>query len=145
MKRAVDFASIALVVLALIWVSIPSSAFIRQVSLSVTNGTVQFVRELPLGEVSARWWSEITLIDGEEFECNSGLPQMAFYQHVAGNTVRYGLGEWAQPCLESGPPFYLTTHRQVMLFGIIPLRPSRAITKIEGERVPVNVLVVPLE
>lgn len=128
-----------------LWIMVPTSVFIREISLTVTGPTVRFVRELPFGHVSARWRSEITLIDGDGFECNSGAWRQAEYQPIPGNTVTYQIGDWAKDCLEAGPPFYLSTTRQVLFMGIIPLRQSRHTTEVEGERNPDFMLIVPAQ
>ncbi|SLN74723.1 hypothetical protein ROJ8625_04087 [Roseivivax jejudonensis] len=126
-----------------LWLCLPSSLFIRPVSLQVAGDNVRFVRELPFGTVDAVWRSEITLIDGDGYECNSGDWQEATYQEIAGNTVTYRLGDWAERCLDAGPPFYLMTKRRVMLFGVIPLRASVDLTEVEGERPPGPVVFTP--
>lgn len=121
-------------ILTALWFAFPSSAFINQVSLTVAGDKVRFIRELPYGTVTARWRSEITLIDGDGFECQSGGWRLAEYQMIKGNTVTYKLGPWGQDCLDAGPPFYLTTTRQVLLLGVIPLRPDSQTTEVQGER-----------
>lgn len=143
MKRALDVLSVLLVIGMAFWWAIPSSLFIRTVSLTVDGDVARFTRELPRGEVRARWHSEITLIDGEEFECNSGGWRIAHYQQVPGNTVRYALGNWADDCIAAGPPFYITTTRQVLLWGFLPLRPSTNRTEIQGTREVTAVPVTP--
>lgn len=134
MKRFFDALSLILLAGAVAWWLTPSDLFIRSVSLTVEGDVVRFTRELPRGGVRARWHSEITLIDGEEYECNSGGWAIAHYQEVPGNTVRYTIGSWADRCIEAGPPFYITTTRQVLLFGFLPLRPSTERTEIQGTR-----------
>ena len=129
----------------LAWFLLPSTLFIRTVAMDVKGATVRFVRELPFGTVDARWRAEITLIDGGGFECNSGAWVTATYQPVQGNTVTYQLGDWADDCVDAGPPFYLTTTRQVMLFGVIPLRQDTDVTEIEGTRPPGPIVVIPRE
>ena len=134
MRWFLDRLALAMVAGAALWVVVPSSLFIHPISLTIdAEGISRFTRELPLGEVRARWHSEITLIDGEEFECNSGDWQFANYQQVPGNTVTYGSGDWADACFAAGPPFYITTTRQVLLFNVIPLRPMVTRTDILGE------------
>ena len=128
-----------------LWFTFPTSAFIRPISLSIQQDQVRFVRETPFGSVQARWVSEITLIDGDGFECNSGHWRNAEYQPIDGNTVVYQIGAWADRCIEAGPPFYLTTTRQVLLWGVIPLKPMRSTTEIQGERDPGVVIVIPAE
>lgn len=112
------------------WLSLPSSLFIREISTTVEGNEVTFVRELPLGAVTAEWQTEITLINGSGFECNSGAWRAAYYQELLGNTVRYELQSWADPCVEAGPPFYITNTRRVLLFGVIPLRKLVTITDV---------------
>ncbi|KQI68685.1 hypothetical protein AN189_07190 [Loktanella sp. 3ANDIMAR09] len=130
--------------------AIPSSLFLRDISLTVDGRTVRYVRETPFGDVTAEWHAEITLIDGDGFECASGPWAVATYQQIPGNTVTYDLGSWADKCIEAGPPFYLTTTRRVLLFGVIPLRKMVQRTEVEGERPAptiddVTIIVVPGE
>ena len=131
-----------------IYVSVPSSLFVRTISLSYDEQSQHFtfVRHVsPLLSLkitaydesvrrghAGRWWATITLIDGDEFECSSGAPRSAFYQYTPGNAVTYTVDDWAQPCLDAGPPFYITIHRRVLLFGVIPLYPSLSESGIGG-------------
>ena len=112
------------------WLSLPSSLFLREISTTVIGSQVTFVRELPLGPVTAEWQTEITLINEGGFECNSGAWQIAYYQEIKGNTVRYELQPWADDCINAGPPFYITNTRRVLLFGLIPLRSTVTVTDI---------------
>ncbi|KQI68176.1 hypothetical protein AN189_12340 [Loktanella sp. 3ANDIMAR09] len=145
MKRLIDYAAIMLLVLFIGWLLLPSGLFLRDISMTVDGRTVRYVRETPFGSVTAEWASEITLIDGEEFECSSGGWRVATYQEVQGNTVTYDLGAWADKCLEAGPPYYLTTVRRVLLLGRIPLREMRTITEVQGTRQPIELILVPVE
>ena len=120
--------------LTILWWAMPSSLFIRTISITVQDNQVRFVRELPFGEVHGRWRAEITLIDGGGYECSSGGWREAFYQMEDGNTVVFDLGEWAADCIEAGPPFYLRRTQSVLLFGVIPLRPETITTEVQGER-----------
>lgn len=120
-------------ILTALWFAFPTSAFIKQVSLTVDGERVRFIRELPYGTVTAEWRSEITLIDGDGYECTSKIWRVAEYQIIKGNTVTYDLGEWASKCLDAGPPFYLTTTRRVVLLGFIRLREDTTTTEVQGE------------
>ena len=120
----------ACILLAVLWYSVPTSVFIREISTTVDDGRVRFVRETPWGDVTAQWQSEITLEDGTE--CNSGEWGIANYQVIPGNTVEYALGDWAAPCLEAGQSFYLRNVRRVLLFGVIPLRADVSVTETDG-------------
>lgn len=133
-----DKAAAVVVVLSLIvsglWFTFPSAFFIRDVSMTVSDGVARYVRETPYGPVYARWHAEVTLIDGDGYECQSPGWQTAYYQEEPGNTITYRLGEWANDCLAAGPPFYLTTTRRVVLFGTIPLRQMVQRTEVQGQR-----------
>ncbi|KQI67332.1 hypothetical protein AN189_16380 [Loktanella sp. 3ANDIMAR09] len=145
MNRFLDVLSTLIVLVFLGWLFIPSSLFLRDISMTVTGRTVQYVREVPYGSVTAEWNAEITLIDGEEFECSSGAWRIAHYQVVSGNTVTYDLGAWADKCLEAGPPYYLTTTRRVLLFGKVPMRQMRTITEVQGTRAQADINTEPRE
>ena len=147
MKRLVDWSAITLLILGLLWAWVPSSFFVKTIALSydVERQTFTLTREVnPFLQIKnddvnghvGRWWSEIILIDGEAFECQSENVRNAFYQQVSGNTVRYKLDIWAAECLDSGPPFYVIQHRQVMLFGWLPLRPDVSYSEIQRETQP---------
>jgi len=125
-----DKTAILLAFVFFAWLSLPSSLFLREISTTVIGNQVTFVRELPLGPVTAEWQTEITLINEGGFECNSGAWQVAYYQQTPGNTVRYELQPWANACINAGPPFYITNTRRVLLFGLIPLRSSVTVTDI---------------
>lgn len=103
--------------------------------MNIDDTRVTYVRELPFGEVTARWRAEVVLINGGGYECTSGQWSFAEYQPKPGNRVTYDIGDWAEKCIHAGPPFYLNMTRQVMLFGVIPLRPERQVTEIIGDRI----------
>lgn len=141
----------------LLYLSVPSSLFVKPIELHFDEGTqkFRFTREVTpwimvdRGEQGkghvGRWWSEIVLIDARDFECQSGVARNAFYQQKPGNTVEYRLGAWAQECIDAGPPFYITTSRQIMLWGWLPLRPSTNASGIQGEREGATIIIVPME
>lgn len=158
MKLFADFASAGALALGLVWASVPSSLFVKPIELhfDIEAQKFRFTREVSSwlmidrgdsrgkGHVG-RWWSEIVLIDARDFECQSGSPQSAFYQQKPGNTVEYRLGDWAQECIDAGPPFYVTTSRQILLFGWLPMRPSTSTSTIQGERSDTTIIIVPVE
>jgi hypothetical protein len=96
------------------------------------NGEVTFVRTVPFGDVWAKWSTEIR-VSATGRECHSGRNE-ALYQVVEGDTVLYSLGDWAQKCLQEGPPLVIVNTWKAYLFGIIPLRPTRMVTIIEVDR-----------
>lgn len=143
MKRLLDWLAALMLCLFVVWVCLPSSMFIRTVSMTVDGAAVRFIRETPFGGVRASWVSEITLANGQE--CNSGSWRQAYYQEQPGNLVTYELGAWAAPCIEAGPPYYMTTTRMVWLFDVIPLRPDRTRVEVLGDDPAVLILPIVTE
>lgn len=90
---------------------------------------VTFVRATPFGDMLAEWSTEIR-VSSTGRECYSGT-HLAEYQQKPDNTVVYELGEWANKCLEEGPPLVIVNTIQAKLFGIIPLRPISIVSIIE--------------
>lgn len=143
--RILDVLGVLAIVSALCWLAIPSDYFVKPVSLQYDSETRQFVffrevsprlsvtEETANGPVSGHWgewWSEVSLVGKGAKECPSGPGVKSFYQ--IRDSVSYELGDWATPCLDAGPPFFVTTRRQVLLFGWLPLRPSTNIDIIKG-------------
>lgn len=90
---------------------------------------VTFVRATPFGDVLAEWSTEIR-VSATGRECHSGT-HLAEYQQEPDDTVIYELGDWANKCLEEGPPLVVVNTIQAKLFGLIPLRPIRIVSIIE--------------
>ena len=134
MIRAIERIWLLMAVLGILWLLIPPTLFLKPVAtvVDVAAETVTIKRLTPFGAVSARWKSEITVLHNENFECNSGRWQTAYYQKAPGDTVTYPIGEWAERCMALGPPFVLRVTRQVMLFGVIPLRSMHDDTLVEA-------------
>ena len=133
-----DWIGAAAILIFVIWVAIPSSLFLKPESVAVSeDGQVVFVRSLPLGRVTARWTIKIRVIYSDGHVCvNSGE---TVYTQEDDNTVVYNFGEWADRCLEQGPPLNVIFTRQVLLLGIIPLRPTTQEADILPE--PVNIII----
>ncbi len=116
---------IAALALGVPWLTVGSSIFLRPVSLVLDGTQLTFVRETPFGEVDAKWWGEITLLDNgsdrDGFEC-PGSGRRPF-QVAENDLVTATIGAWAMPCVSQGPPMVFRLAYQVMLFGKIPLRP----------------------
>ena len=113
------------------WLAFGTSMFIQQAELRVDGHDVYFKRYVPLGSVTARWASEIHVLDGTGLECSSGEWGIAVYQSgVPGSAVTYQIGDWADHCLARNSSYTITTVRQVLLWGI-PLRPSTTVDLIE--------------
>jgi hypothetical protein len=128
--KKIDLLPVLAILLFALWYAVPSSLFMQPISWKLTGNEVRFVRITPYGDVIANWKSEITLINRDGFECyGSGT---SFYQEEPTNTVSYELGDWARRCIEAGPPFTIRQTWQVVLFDIIPLRPTEIIIVVEG-------------
>lgn len=130
MNRAIDKLAIVVVVLFIAWAFLPTTRFVRQVGWSVADGKVTVVRETPWGAVSGRARTQIALETGEE--CTSGGWTDAEWQVAPGDSVTRAIMPTLLPCVAAGPPFTVTILRQVYLFGIIPLRPSRDVVAIDA-------------
>lgn len=131
LAKFIDHLSLLLVIPALFYLLVPSSVFLDARRTVVEGRDVIFTRFTPYGEVLARWHSEITVLDGTDRECSSGEWSVATYQDRKSNAVTYELGDWALPCLEMGERYTLSTTRQVLLWGWLPLRPISTIDTIE--------------
>ena len=124
-------ASLSLVAL---WFGVGTEAFISAPQLKIEGETVYFTRQTPFGDVTARWHSEIVVLDGSGYECTSGDWLIANYQKIKGNAVSYTIGDWALPCLARGADYTITTTRQAILFGVLPLRPMLTVDLINVEK-----------
>ncbi len=128
--------SIIFLVFLPVWLSLPTSKFISQVSMDVQGLEVEFKRLTPFGSVQARWRSEIVVLDGTEYECNSKTWKWAQYQEKPSNFVSYRIGDWALPCVqrsqEKNVPYTINTIRQVFLWGWLPLWPDYSLDTIEA-------------
>lgn len=114
------------------WALASTDIFIRQAELRIDGEKVYFKRSTPFGTVSARWRSEIYVLDGSGRECHSGEWKVARYEARKSNAVTYSIGSWAAPCIELGQSYTVTTTRQVLLWEVFPLRPSTHVDLIKG-------------
>ena len=119
------FAVIALTLFA--WVMTPSALFLNPLYFSLEGTKQTTIRETPFGDVDVRWVGEITMADGTE--CTGHGQYIA--QDQPGNMVITTIQPWAMDCINAGPPFVLRYRLQVMLFGIIPLRPVDMVTTVD--------------
>lgn len=133
-KRLISFLdrlAIIMVVPAILYIALPSSVFLEPQKTEVVGEQVIFTRFTPLGDVIARWQSEIVMLDGSDKECSSGNWAISVYQQRKSNAVTYRIGEWADECVTQNEKYALSTTRQVLLFGWLPLRPIHSIDTIE--------------
>jgi len=132
MMLRVIFVAMATVALALlVWIVTPSSMFYSPVSLNLEGDRLTFVRDTPFGEVQIEWIGEITLLKQDHYECGGSGRRLA--QPEPGGVMSATIGAWAKPCLDAGAPFILRFQYQVMLFGIIPLRPTGITLQVDAE------------
>lgn len=127
MRRTLDAICLASILIAALYWTVPSTAFLRPYALSLEGARVTFVRGTPSGGVWARWTTEIRLLDTEQgvarprLECSAN--GVSYYQPEPDDTVYYTIGAYATPCLDAGPPLVIIQRWRPMLFGVIPLRP----------------------
>lgn len=110
------------------WIVNPTSAYIVVTGLQVTQDEagdwfVTSGRQLPYGDVVADWRITINVLRPEmSYACQ--MEGQTDYLVSSGPVVRYPIGQWADRCLDSGPPVSIRVTRSARVFyGIIPLRP----------------------
>jgi hypothetical protein len=130
--RVLDAVASLFLALGLVVVVTPPTWFLRPISMAVEGGRLVFVREVPWGPVSGETRLEVLRLDG--MQCTSGGWAETHWQEVEGNAVSYPVPAWMQPCIEAGPPYYITALRRVRLFGLIPLRTLRTTTDIHDPK-----------
>jgi hypothetical protein len=115
-----------------LWLSVPSSVFMKPVSLAVRDGDFIFVRETPFGSVTGRWTQEVRSDLGECAEQGRNP-----YQDQGLRPVRYAISDALAPCIpDPGEIFVVDTVRTIYLFDIIPLRGHRTVWSCEVENGP---------
>ena len=119
-----------------LWFSIGSHLFLKPIALRMDGYSYTFLRETPFGDVDAKWWAEMTLLDRgdtrfDSYECNLGNGRRMF-QVSENDLVTGSLTSSAGPCVDAGPPMVFRASYQVMLFGLIPLRPVYFVQNIAG-------------
>lgn len=139
--RLFDWLSLFFVMLAIAWLALPSSVFLKPEAIIYDGRIVTLQRQTPLGSVTSSWDRELYVV-GTHLECHAPT-SLAQHQRVSGrvdpetgetvaeNAVTWIEGDWALPCLMAEPPIIATHTWQVKLFGLIPLRPVRLVATIE--------------
>lgn len=120
--RHIDVTALLLLALFLVWVSIPTSFFLDVRGTRYTDGTLTINRVARFGTVSARWWSEATDSSGRECQASG----TSTYSNIRGPVVTFAIDERLAPCFAGPRPLFIEDKWQVMILGIIPLRPYRA-------------------
>lgn len=125
------------------WALNPTSAYIVVSGIQVTQDErgdwyVTSGRQLPYGDVVADWRIQITVLRPElSYGCQ--MEGRTDYLASAGPVVRYPLGEWADACLDAGPPVSIRFTRSARVFyGLIPLRPLTYDVLLDTESAPVT-------
>lgn len=132
----------ALVVIAgVAWACVPSKIFLRPISMAVVKDeadrwTMVSERETPYGAVNVETQAEIQVLGREEgLTCTANLQGVVLPKDR--NIARYDITNWAEDCLNAGPPISLTFRRTVRIAGVIPLRPVIYSFTINPETAPV--------
>lgn len=115
------------------WVATPSSVFYNPTEIKLDGETITLMRDTPYGQVQINWIGEITLVNQDNFECAGYGKRIAQTEET--NMVTAKIGSWAIPCIAAGAPFVLRYEYQVMLGGIIPLRPVGITVQLDKEEV----------
>jgi len=123
-------------VLCGLWLFVGSHLFLKPIALRLDGYDFIFLRETPFGDVDAKWSAEMVLMDRgdtrfDSYECDLGNGRRMF-QESEHNLVTGSLTSSAKPCVEAGPPMVFRASYQVMLFGLIPLRPVYFVQNIAG-------------
>ena len=108
------------------WLALPSSFFLRPASYSIETDIVIFEREVPHGQVSANW---VTEIRSHGKECSASGGPSIYQTSRSGerlHTVRYPLQVSLKPCIGRGSFDVSQTHT-VLLFGAVPLRATETL------------------
>ena len=123
------YTMISMLILITLWLVLSTDLVLRPTAIHYDKTTVTLVRETPFGPVWARH-STVIKIAGTNEQCvNSGA--MEKYEPIEDNVDTYELGSWADRCINIGPPLIFVDTWQVMLFGIIPIRPYQLVTVLE--------------
>lgn len=144
-SRRLDVVSWTILILAALWLAIPSSVFIWPKAMIYDGRIATLQRETPFGPVYTEWNREM-YVSGTHMECHAPA-RIERHQKVPGdlgddgnpvgeNTVTWIEGDWAIPCLRAEPPIIVTNTWRVLLFGIVPLRPTQLVTTIEKSLSP---------
>lgn len=145
-NRRLDFISLAILLLAGLWLSVPSSVFIKPQALIYDGRQATLRRLTPWGAIDAEWHRELYVV-GTRFECHAppivqrvqkidGYTNPETGEMVAADTVSWTVGGEALDCLRAEPPIIATHTWRVLIFGVIPLRPVRLTTTIETSLLP---------
>ena len=136
MKRAMQstlvfrLALLSLFFFALVPMVGRSAYLLNPISISIADGRMVFVRELPLGAQTARWKSEI-FVPSTGDECEVSGENM--YHPRPFDTLRFDIDGVLLRCLEAPGIKVMTSQWTVILFGWFPLRPVTLVTTFGGE------------
>lgn len=122
------FAAIVTALVAL-WIVLPSSVFLRPVGYQLDGAMMTFVRDVPFGQVTATWGTELRTSTLQECHAAGGPTP---YQTGAEGAryavvVRYPLQPQLWPCVDGVWPVVVSQTHQVSAFGGVPLRASESI------------------
>jgi hypothetical protein len=129
----------ALAIVLLAYLAMPSSRFLNVVSVTAhADGWTTIVRKPRVPwTVRARWREEIIVVGGPTRgtkECpDTGIDTYGTHDL---SSVRYPTSDKLGPCLAASPPIVGIVEHQVLLFGVLAMRPTiTPMTIEEGARV----------
>jgi len=121
LQRLADWLVFAAAIILIAYLALPSRLFVKVQSITYTEREVYMVRETPFGAVTARWSTEVLPLAEGAADCSAS--GVARYQAEPKNAVRFEADPRLWPCIDAGPPYAIRDEWQVLLFGVIPLRP----------------------
>ena len=125
---ASDVFMAAVSLLIVVWAALPTRVFLKPVFLQVAQNQVTFARDVPFGQVMARWYVEVR-VGLDECYAPGGLTK--YQTGPSGERynvlVQYQLHEDLRRCASMGQPFVVSQTHQVYAFGALPLRPSETL------------------
>ena len=130
MKFLGDFLAASVLLTCGAWFSVTSELFVRIDAVEVQGQDVSVLRELPYGAVRVRHVEVLRpLAQGHPANVPCENSQAASVLPADGGVaelvwVSWSIADWAEPCMAAD--FVWQAKWVVYLFGLIPLRPTRA-------------------
>jgi hypothetical protein len=130
-QRLADWLVYTGAILLVAYFVLPSRLFLDVQNITYTGRDAVMVRHTPLGEVTARWHTEVVPEADDAADCSASGE--APYQVEKLDTVRFTADPRLWPCIDAGPPYAIRDSWQVLLFGMVPLRPYSITTIYTGD------------
>lgn len=139
LKVLLDYTSLAILVLSLLWLALPSAVFLRPSVLyyDQNTGYATLTRTVHFFDaVHVRYKTEMRVLStGIKCQAANSLNVVTYHKHdepavssITGEPLPLGTVMWPiedefWPCVAAEPPLVVEASWWVLLFGVIPLRP----------------------